>query len=696
MLALQRFFTQHKRTIVIAMSVAIAVALIAHYAFTPLIPTLSAAWKITSSTLYIAVGVVGLVPLIIKAITSLKFKVVSIELLVSVAVVGALIIGEFSEAGIVTWLFLLGEVIEDATLAKTRSAIKDLTQMAPQTAQRIDSPTDRNPEEVDVDEIDVGDYLLVTTGSQVPVDGQIVFGDAHLDEASVTGEPLPKHKSASADAQEPGDEVFAGTTLTDGTIVVQATKVGEDTVFGKIIELVEEAEDSKTSAQRFIDRFAKYYTPIVLLIALVVGIVTRDVRLAITILVLGCPGALVIGVPVSNVAGIGLGARHGVLAKGAQMLQTLSEVDTVVFDKTGTLTTGHPSVVHAQDFAGAESAGVGSADVRTSGSSPVSTTEVWHLVASAEHESTHPLAQAVVDYAKTERNVSDYTAVTATHVVAGKGLVATVAGHEVAIGNLALMEAQGIPLDATGTPAAADEATDGTSAATSATSATHLAAAWGSQGLSVVYAAVDGTLRLTAAIGDALRDSAAGALRELKDRGIKHLVMLSGDTQETVDAIAAQLGLDEALGAMLPQDKADFIAKLQGSGRKVAFVGDGINDSPALVASDLGIAMGNGTATAVEISDVVLLNSDISKLPVAYGIARATVANTRENIGIAMATVLFLFIGLFAGFIYMASGMFVHEASILVVVVNALRLLHKKINTKFEAKLDSKLDARQV
>lgn len=180
----------------------------------------------------------GLVPLIIKAITSLKFKVVSIELLVSVAVVGALIIGEFSEAGIVTWLFLLGEVIEDATLAKTRSAIKDLTQMAPQTAQRIDSPTDRNPEEVDVDEIDVGDYLLVTTGSQVPVDGQIVFGDAHLDEASVTGEPLPKHKSASADAQEPGDEVFAGTTLTDGTIVVQATKVGEDTVFGKIIPKV--------------------------------------------------------------------------------------------------------------------------------------------------------------------------------------------------------------------------------------------------------------------------------------------------------------------------------------------------------------------------------------------------------------------------------------------------------------------------
>ncbi|MCI1901694.1 MAG: heavy metal translocating P-type ATPase, partial [Bifidobacteriaceae bacterium] len=532
MLALQRFFTQHKRIIVIAMSAAIAVALVAQYALTPLAPHLGAAWKIVSSALYIAVGVVGLIPLIIKAINSLKFKVVSIELLVSVAVLGALIIGEFSEAGIVTWLFLLGEVIEDATLAKTRSAIKSLTQMAPQTAQRIESPTDRSPETVDVDEIDVGDYLLVTTGSQVPVDGRIVFGDAHLDEASVTGEPLPKHKTAGdASTGTTGDEVFAGTNLTDGTIVVQATEVGEDTVFGKIIELVEEAEDSKTSAQRFIDRFAKFYTPVVLLIALVVGLVTRDVRLAITILVLGCPGALVIGVPVSNVAGIGLGARHGILAKGAQMLQTLSGIDTLVFDKTGTLTTGHPSVVHSAEFAD---------------NGALSTAEAWHLVASAEHESTHPLAQAVVDEAKSNHAITNYSAASATHVIAGKGLTATVEGHTLTIGNHALMASEGIDTSAAG--ATLD---------------------WGSLGLSTVYAAVDGVLRIAVGIGDALRPTTASALNELKQRGIKHLVMLSGDSQDTVDAIAATLGLDEAHGAMLPQDKADFITDLKKSGRKV-------------------------------------------------------------------------------------------------------------------------------
>jgi Cd2+/Zn2+-exporting ATPase len=640
MLSIQKFFTQHKRTIVVAMTAAIVMALVSQYGLTHV----GASWSVVAAVLYAIVGVVGLVPLVIKAINSLKFKVVSIELLVSVAVLGALIIGEFSEAGIVTWLFLLGEVIEDATLAKTRSAIKDLTQMAPQTALQVSSPTDRDAQEVDVDEIDVGDYLLVKTGAQVPVDGQIVFGDGHLDEASVTGEPLPKHKTADAH-----DDVFAGTNLTDGTIVVQAAKVGEDTVFGKIIELVEEAEDSKTAAQRFIDRFAKYYTPIVLLIALIVGIATQDVRLAITILVLGCPGALVIGVPVSNVAGIGLGARAGVLTKGAQMLNILSKVDTIVFDKTGTLTTGHPAVI----------------DVRESGtSSAESRTAAWRLIASAEHDSTHPLAAAIVDFASAKRgiDISALPAAESASVAAGKGIVTTVDGHKVAIGNQSLMTEEAVDISGLNEIAAA------TSQHT------------GSHSLSTVYAAIDGKLALTATIGDEVRPSAATALKELRDRGIKNLVMLSGDGQATVSAVGSELGLDEARGNLLPEDKASFIQKLRDEGHTVAFVGDGINDSPALVAADLGIAMGNGTATAVEISDVVLLNSDISKLPTAYSIARATVANTRENIGIALATVLFLFVGLFAGFIYMASGMLVHEASILIVVLNALRLLRKKLD----------------
>jgi Cd2+/Zn2+-exporting ATPase len=324
------------------------------------------------------------------------------------------------------------------------------------------------------------------------------------------------------------------------------------------------------------------------------------------------------------------------------MLQNLSEVDTIVFDKTGTLTTGNPSVVQAQEFGD-------------------DATQAWRLVATAEHESSHPLATAIVAHAQSRYgiNPAHLPAVSETHVVAGKGIVATVDGHTLAIGNAALMAAESITVSSE------------TDAAVRS---------WAAQGLSAVYAATDGQLSLVAGIGDAVRDTAATSLQLLRKRGIKHLIMLSGDGQETVDAIAGQLGLDEAHGGLLPQDKADFITRLQSQGRKVAFVGDGINDSPALVASDLGIAMGNGTATAVEISDVVLLNSDISKLPTAYSIARATVANTRENIGIALATVLFLFIGLFVGFIYMASGMLVHEASILIVVVNALRLLRKKLD----------------
>lgn len=625
MLSIQRFFNKNKKWLAIGMTTFVVVALISQYLIK---------FSLLANILYAVVGVVGLIPLVIKAVVSLKYKVISIELLVTVAVTGALIIGEFSEAGIVTWLFILGEVIEEATLSKTRSAIKDLTEMAPQTALRIDDPTDRDPEEVDIDEIDVDDYLLVKTGSQVPVDGTIVFGDGHFDEASVTGEPLAHHK-------EIGGEVFAGTSLTDGTVVVQAAKVGEDTVFGKIIELVEQAEDSKTSAERFIDSFSKYYTPVVLLVSLIVGLITWDVRLAITILVLGCPGALVIGVPVSNVAGIGLGARHGILTKGAQMLTMLSKVDTIVFDKTGTLTSGDPKVAHVKEFG-------------------TDTARDWHLIASAEHESDHPLASAIVTYAE-GLAPQTYAAVEQTHVSAGKGLVATVEGHEVSLGNEELLTQEHIALSQ------ADAAT---------------AAEWKQQGLSVVFAAVDGTLALMAAVGDTLRPTTPAALSQLRERGVKHLIMLSGDGQATVDAIGGQLGLDEAHGGMLPQDKADFITRLKAEGHTVAFVGDGINDSPALVASDVGIAMGNGTATAVEISDVVLLNSDIAKLPVAYSVARATVMNTRENIGIALLTVAFLFTGLFLGFIYMASGMFVHEFSILVVVINALRLLRKKVESR--------------
>ncbi|MGB4004860.1 MAG: HAD-IC family P-type ATPase, partial [Halanaerobiales bacterium] len=291
---------------------------------------------------FIIASILGLLPIAIQAYQALRVKVISIDLLVTVAVIGAFIIKNYEESAIVTFLFLFGAFLEQRTLNKTRSAIKELTEMAPERA--LKQIADGNYEEIDVDDVDVGDILLVKTGAKVPVDGIVLTGEAYINEASITGESVPVSKKKDS-------KVFAGTILENGTIQILAERVGEDTTFGKIIELVEEAQDSKSEAERFIDKFSKYYTPAVLLIAILVWLFSRNVELAVTILVLGCPGALVIGVPVSNVAGIGNGARKGVLLKGSEVIHAFSKVDTMVFDKTGTLTIGNPEVAEIEVYA---------------------------------------------------------------------------------------------------------------------------------------------------------------------------------------------------------------------------------------------------------------------------------------------------------------------------------------------------------
>ncbi|NLJ66853.1 MAG: HAD-IC family P-type ATPase, partial [Clostridiales bacterium] len=296
-------------------------------------------WTMNNMTVFtwslIAASVLGVTPIIIQAYQALMVRVVSIDVLVTIAVLGAFFIRNFEESAIVTFLFLFGAYLEQRTLNKTRSAIKELTEMAPESA--LKQMEDGEFTEVEVDEVDVGDILLVKTGAKVPVDGKVISGEGSINEASITGESIPVVK-------EEGSNVYAGTILDNGTIQIVADRVGEDTTFGKIIELVEEAQDSKSEAERFIDRFSKYYTPAVLVLSFIVWLFSRNVELAITILVLGCPGALVIGVPVSNVAGIGNGARNGVLLKGSEVIRDFSRLDTMVFDKTGTLTVGNPSV----------------------------------------------------------------------------------------------------------------------------------------------------------------------------------------------------------------------------------------------------------------------------------------------------------------------------------------------------------------
>src|SRR5690554_4351203 len=283
----------------------------------------------------ILASLLGIAPIAIQAYQALRVKVVSIDVLVTIAVGGAFLIRNFEESAIVTFLFLFGSYLEQRTLNKTRSAIKELTEMAPQSALR--QGEDGEFEEIDIDDVDLGDILLVKTGAMIPVDGTVQSGEGYINEASITGEAVPVGKSV-------GSQVYASTILDNGTIIIEAERVGEDTTFGKIIELVEEAQDSKSDSERFIDRFSKYYTPAVLVLGALVWLFSKNIELAITILVLGCPGALVIGVPVSNVAGIGNGARHGVLLKGSEVIHAFSKVDTIVFDKTGTLTVGNPEV----------------------------------------------------------------------------------------------------------------------------------------------------------------------------------------------------------------------------------------------------------------------------------------------------------------------------------------------------------------
>lgn len=616
---MQRFILRNKNYIMLVSAVLISAGFISGLVFhneTVMLWTLGTA------------SVLGLAPIAIQAFQALRVKVISIDLLVTIAVTAAFFIQNFEESAIVTFLFLFGSYLEMRTLNKTRSAIKELTEMAPLTA--LKQMDNGEFTEVDVDEVSPGDILLVKTGAKVPVDGTVLSGEGYINEASITGESVPSEK-------EKGKSVFAGTILENGTLQIIAERVGEDTTFGKIIELVEEAQDSKSAAEKFIDRFAKYYTPAVLLFALIVWIFSRDIELAITILVLGCPGALVIGVPVSNVAGIGNGARHGVLFKGSEVIGDFSKADTIVFDKTGTLTAGTPRV--AEQIVYDEAA----------------IDEVQSLLASVEKESSHPLAKAVVDFLGDIRMYP----VDKTDTVKGGGIISLVNGKKVIVGNASLLEREHISLsDAQRSDIERLQ----------------------KQGNSLVLTAVDGELKILLAIRDQIRKGVKEELARLKKMGVKNLIVLSGDNQGTVDLVADELGLSEAHGHMLPEDKAAFIKKLTAQGRITAFVGDGVNDSPSLALADIGIAMGNGTDAAIETSNVVLMNSDFSKLSHALGLAKAIDRNMKQNIIIAVGVVFVLLAGVFfSERMNMSIGMLVHEASILVVIINGMRLLRFKL-----------------
>ncbi|MDN5945911.1 MAG: heavy metal translocating P-type ATPase [Lactiplantibacillus plantarum] len=618
----QLFLTKHTNQITLVTGILIVLGMLSKYLLQ---------FTLGYQVILAVASIIAVIPIAVRAWSALRNKVFSIELLVSIAVIGAFIIGEFNESAIVTFLFLFGSYLESKTLQKTRTAIKGLTDMSPTTATLV---TDDGTEEVDVDDVDEGDVVLVKTGSQVPVDGIVVEGNGYLNEASITGEARQINKQLK-------DSVYSGTMVENGYLKIKATQVGDDTTFAKIIELVEEAQDTKSKAEKFIDRFAQYYTPAVLVLAVLVFAFSRDFRLAITVLVLGCPGALVIGAPVSNVAGIGNGAKRGILIKGGEVVDTFAKVDTLVFDKTGTLTEGNTAVTTMHTY-------TNNADNQLA------------LAAAIEGVSDHPLGQAIVSYAD-QQSAGVAPVLDDTETVKGQGICAQVGKQEVVIGNQKMLTAHNIKLN----PTQLKDLND-------------LQAG----GQSTVIMAVDGQVQLIFGIADTIRPGVKDSLAALKAQGIKKLVMLTGDNELTAQAVANELNLDEVHANLLPEEKVEYVKKLKAAGNTVAFIGDGINDSPSIANADIGIAMGSGTDVAIDTSDVVLMQSSFPALVHAHGLAKKTVSNTRENIFIAIATVAFLLIGLIFGYIYMASGMFVHEASILVVIFNAMRLIN--FQTKFD------------
>ena len=580
------------------------------------------------SIFMVAAAVVAGTPIVIKAVRALFNRVIGIDLLVSVAAIGALFLGEFWESAAVTFLFAIGHALESATLNRTRSALAELVAVAPDVAV-----VERDGEQVEIPAASVAtdEIVLVKNGAKVPVDGVVVSGHGSIDEASITGESIPAEKSEDS-------KVFAGTVSAGGFLKVRATGVGADTTLARIIHRVEEAQDAKARTAQFMDRFSKWYTPAIMVGAVLVWLFTRDVTLALTLLVIGCPGALVISIPVSVVAGIGRAARDGILIKGGEFLETSAKIDAVALDKTGTLTSGKPRLTDVVVL------------------DPTFTrTDVIRWAALAEAGSEHPLARPILDAAAAE-NVSPDGISGDVEPVPGKGIMAVADGHRVLVGNAALLEQMNV------------------TTAKAAPAADELAAA----GNTPMIVAIDDTVAGVIAMADTLRPDAAQMIAQLHRAGVRKVVMLTGDAPRVAQAVAAQTGIDEVHAGLLPEDKLTVVQQLQSEGHTVAMVGDGVNDAPALASADIGVAMGAaGSAVAVETADIALMSDDLQKLPEAIGLAKRTVSTMHQNIAIAMVTVVALLAGVLFGGVTMAIGMLGHEVSVLVVIVNAMKLLRR-------------------
>ncbi|MFA5835737.1 MAG: cation-translocating P-type ATPase [Bellilinea sp.] len=582
----------------------------------------------------------------VRAWNSLRHRHISIELLVTIATVGALAIGEVWEAAAVTFLFVFGAYLEARTLSKTRQVLGELIDLAPVTALVL---RDGVQVEVAPHEVLIGETVLLKPGVRVPVDGEVLSGASAMDESSITGEPMPEEKTL-------GDRVFAGTVNLDGMLQVRATGVGADTTLARIIARVEEAQDQKAPTQRFIERFSQWYTPAIILLSIGAFIISRDIELALTLLVIGCPGALVISTPVSIIAGIGSAARRGILIKGGEFLENAGKISAVALDKTGTLTYGKPRLTDIVVLQPSPIT-VGAASPPDSASSlrwDVDQAELLWWAGMAESGSEHTLARAIYQEAI---KMGTLPMPDEFEALAGKGIRASYQNREVLVGTPKWLAELSIPMDAELTTQLFDLRSDGKTA---------------------VLAARDRQVWGIIAISDPMREDAPEMVRRLQADGIQTIVMLTGDDPATAHAVAQRAGISDVRAGLLPEEKLDAIRQLQSQGHIVAMIGDGINDTPALAAADIGIAMGAaGAGLAIETADIALMADDLLKVPEAIHLSKATLRNIRQNVIIALLTVSGLLTGVLLGSVHMAGGMLVHQLSVLVVIANGMRLLKK-------------------
>lgn len=568
-----------------------------------------------------------------KAAFALKRRRPDMNLLMMIAVLGAITIGEWFEAGAVSFLFALALLLESWSVGRARRAIQALVEVAPSTA-RV-RQTDSEVEEVAVDAVLVGSVIVVPPGERIPLDGRVETGSTSVDESSITGESVPVPKSV-------GSEVFAGTINGEGAIEFRSTRGASDTQMARIIQMVEQAQSRRAPSEQWVERFARYYTPAMLLVAMLLAFVPPLVDgewavwfyQALVILVIACPCALVIATPVSIVAGLATAARNGVLIKGGVHLEAPARLRAIAMDKTGTLTFGRPRVERVIPLA------------------DHSERDLLGIAAALEADSTHPLASAILEEARSLD--VDFKGASNLRMLPGRGAEADIDGKRFWIGSHRLMEERGIE-----TP-----------------EAHKMAMAMEGWSHSVVVMGNDHHVCGLISITDAVRPDSKSAIRALRELGVERIIMLTGDNRRTAEAVASATGVDQAMSELLPEDKVAAVVELTGQFGFVAMVGDGVNDAPALAASSTGIAMGAiGSAAAVETADIALMSDEIGRLPWLVSHSRRTLAVIKQNIVFALGLKLAFIVLAVSGLATLWMAIAADMGASLLVIGNGLRLL---------------------